>query len=80
MSQLHILPCLDTAELAATHRRALDIPRHVANELGHSAVAVSKEGVFINRSRQRVDFSHVVESACAARTSVAPAASCYSIS
>ena len=73
MNQLHILPHIDSDELASAYRRALDIPRDVAKKLGHSAVAASREGAYVNRSGERVDISGAVESACAARISIAPA-------
>jgi uncharacterized protein (TIGR02452 family) len=69
---LKILPCLDSDELAASRRRELDIPRNVAAALGMSAVEAALNGYYVNRSGARVDWSHYVEAACAAKVSIPP--------
>lgn len=43
---LKILPCLDSSELAAARKRGLDIPYHVAAELGRSAVEFAEGGQY----------------------------------
>ena len=72
MNQLHILPCLDSAELAVTNRQALNIPRHLATDLGRSAVAVSRAGSYRTTSGMDVNFSHLFEAAKSSRLSIAP--------
>ena len=46
MSQLILLPCLDSAERAARCREVLDIPRARAAELGRTAVEATETGVY----------------------------------
>jgi uncharacterized protein (TIGR02452 family) len=72
MNQLHLLPCLDSAELAAANRQALDIPRHVATDLGHSAVAASRAGRYLTLSGMEVNFSDLVAAAMSSKLSIAP--------
>jgi hypothetical protein len=47
MSTLHILPCLDSEQMAASRRQELDIPRDVAAALGRSAVEQPTKFEFI---------------------------------
>jgi uncharacterized protein (TIGR02452 family) len=69
---LKILPCLDSDELANSRRRELDIPRNVAAALGRSAVEAAANGYYVNGSGAKVDWSHYVDVACAAKVSVPP--------
>jgi hypothetical protein len=46
MSQLILLPCLDSKERAARCREVLDIPRARAAELGRTAVTATETGVY----------------------------------
>ena len=72
MSELHILPCLDSAELAASRRHELDIPRSVAAALGRSAVEAAQVGLYITESHQEVQWHDAVQAACAAKISIDP--------
>jgi len=72
MNSLHILPCLDSEGLAETCRRALDIPRPVAVDLGQSAVAVSKQGFYWNRSGIQISIAQAVDVALAQRRDFPP--------
>ena len=46
MSQIILLPCLDSKERAARGREVLDIPRARAAELGRTAVTATETGVY----------------------------------
>ena len=70
-----ILPCLDSVEMSASRRQELDIPRNVAAELGKSAVKAAVEGQYECGDGAKVDWSHHVQAACAARVSIPPGAS-----
>ena len=72
MSKLHILPCLDSAEMAAARRQELSIPRDVAAALGRSAVAAARNGFYVTKAGGEVDWRDAVQAACAARRSIAP--------
>ena len=69
---LKLLPCLDSAEMAATRRRELDLPRDVAAELGRSAVAAITDGYYFDRTDRRVDWSREVQAARDAKVSIRP--------
>ena len=71
---LTILPCLDSAEMAAARRQELDIPRRVAAALGRSAVEAAGNGYYLTKSGKKVDWSHYVEAARLAKRSIAPGA------
>ena len=71
---LTILPCLDSAEMAAARRQELDIPRRVAAALGRSAVEAAGNGRRLTKSGKKVDWSHYVEAARLAKRSIAPGA------
>ena len=43
---LKILACLDSVELAKARRQELNIPRHVAAQLGRSAVEAATRGYY----------------------------------
>lgn len=71
-SKLALLPCLDSAEMSEFCRQALEIPRHIAAALGASAVQPANEGRYLGPAGDRVDWSHHVQSARAAKQSIAP--------
>lgn len=70
MSTLHILPCLDSAEMAASRRQELDIPREVAAALGRSAVNAARDGRYVTKTSQEVVWRDAVQAACAAKRSI----------
>ena len=72
MSKLHILPCLDSDEAAESHKLTLLIDHSVAAELGHTAVAASREGSYLDRAGDRVDIRNAVQAARTAKISIAP--------
>ncbi len=72
MSKLNILPCLDSAELAASRRQELDIPRSVAAALGRSAVKAAQEGFYISETGEEVNWRDAVQTACTAKLSIGP--------
>ena len=69
---LKILPCLDSDELADSRRRELNIPHDGASALGRPAVEAADNGYYVNRSGAKVDWSHYVQAACAAKVSIPP--------
>lgn len=70
--RLVVLPCLDSAEMAASRRRELDIPRGVAAELGKSAVEAVRTGYYHNQAGEKIDWSTEVQAACSAKRSIPP--------
>lgn len=72
MPKLHILPCLDSAEMAALRRQELDIPRDVAAALGRSAVAAVRQGYYVSAAGQQVEWRDAVQMACARKVSIPP--------
>lgn len=72
MSTLRILPCLDSAQMAASRRQELEIPRDVAAALGRSAVNAARDGRYVTRAGQEVVWRHAVEAASAAKRSIPP--------
>ena len=72
MSELHILPCLDSEQMAALRRQELDISRDVATALGQSAVRASQEGFYVTKTGQQVVWRDAVLAACSAKVSIAP--------
>jgi uncharacterized protein (TIGR02452 family) len=72
MSQLHLLPCLDSEAMAASRRRELHIPREVAAALGRSAVEAAREGLYVTEAGQAVVWRDAVYAACAAKRSIPP--------
>lgn len=72
MSPLQILPHLDTAQMADSRRRELDISRDFAAELGRSAVDFANRGHYITQDGRSVDWSESVRLARAAKISIAP--------
>lgn len=69
---LKLLPCLDSAEIAAARQRELDVPRDVAAALGRSAVEAAERGYYVHGAEQRVDWRHGVQAARSARRSIPP--------
>ena len=72
MGKLRILPCLDSDERAAHCRRALQIPRELAAQLGHSAVQLAESGGYRTTDGQPVNWKNAVESACSRTISLPP--------
>jgi len=72
MNQLHLLPCLDCDEMADSRREELNISRHIAMDLGTSAVDISRKGVFTNSIGQSVSFGIAVQNACVNKRSIPP--------
>lgn len=70
MSDLVLLPCLDSETMAAARRRELDIPRDVAAELGRSAVEAATRGFYTLRDGRTVTWRHAVEAAGAVKRSI----------
>jgi hypothetical protein len=54
MSALHILPCLDSEQMAACRRQQLNIKRDVAAALGHSAVQAERNGFYLTKDGEEV--------------------------
>src|SRR5262245_54324925 len=69
---LFIVPCLDSAEMAAARRRELDISRDVAAALGRSAVEAAVSGFYFNKAGEKVDLSSLVRAACFGQRSIPP--------
>jgi uncharacterized protein (TIGR02452 family) len=69
---LKMLSCLDSNELAAARRRELAIPTDRAAALGRTAVQAALEGYYISAEGEKVDWSHDVQAACAAKVSIPP--------
>lgn len=69
---LEILPCLDSAEMAASRRRELDVSPQKAAELGRSAVRAIAQGYYVNGAGERVDWAGLVQAACSGKMSIAP--------
>lgn len=72
MSELQILPCLDSARRSASRSRELNIPRDVAAKLGRSALEAAREGVYIAQHHQKIVWREAVKAACAAKLSIRP--------
>jgi uncharacterized protein (TIGR02452 family) len=72
MNQLHIVPCLDSDEIADSRRKELSIPRGIAADLGRSAVEAAREGEYINGAGQRIIWRDAVQAAIASKLSIAP--------
>jgi uncharacterized protein (TIGR02452 family) len=72
MRKLHILPCLDSEQMASSRRQELNIPRDVAAALGQSAVEAAREGVYVTKAGQEVVWRDAVQAACAAKLSIDP--------
>jgi len=66
------LPCADSPERAEACRRALELPRDRAAELGRTAVEAAGQGFYSDDSGARVDWRAQVEAALAAKRSIRP--------
>lgn len=71
---LTIAPWLDSEQMAETRRRELDVQRDFAAALGRSAVEAANNGRYFNKAREKVDWKHLVDAACAAKRSIPPSA------
>lgn len=67
---IELLPCRDSAEMAAARQRELDLSHAAALKLGESAVEAIRLGYYRDRLGRRVDWSREVEQAQAARLSL----------
>ncbi|PWT79986.1 MAG: TIGR02452 family protein, partial [Acidobacteria bacterium] len=72
MSKLHLLPCLDSEQMAASRRRELNIPSDLAAALGRSAVEAAREGFYVTKAGEKVVWRDAVQAACAAKLSIDP--------
>lgn len=72
MSKLHLLPCLDSEQMAACRRQELTIPKDVAAALGRSAVEVARAGLYVTKAGQEVVWRDAVQAACVAKLSIDP--------
>src|SRR4029079_9581017 len=72
---LLVLPCLDSPEMAESRRRELDIPGHIAAELGESAMRAAVSGTYVTGDGHEVVWRHLVQAACAGKRSISPEAS-----
>jgi uncharacterized protein (TIGR02452 family) len=69
---LVILPCLDSAEMAAARKAELDILRNTAAALGRSAVQAARDGFYVTRDGQKVIWKDAAHAARAAKRSISP--------
>lgn len=74
MNKLHILPCLDSEEMAQSRKKELDIDRRFAASLGLSAVDAIQAGFYISESGEKVAWKEAVEKANASKLSIPPEA------
>ena len=72
MSKLHVLPCLDSEQTAASRQQELNIARDVAAALGRSAVQAAREGFYVINAGQQIVWRDEVQAACAAKRSIEP--------
>jgi uncharacterized protein (TIGR02452 family) len=72
MSNLYILPCLDSEQMATARRHELNIPRDAAIALGRSAVEAVRTGRYATKGGQQVVWRDAVQAACAAKLSIRP--------
>ena len=72
MSNLHLLPCLDSEELALSRRVELQLPHAFAASLGSSALEAARVGVYQTQDGRRIDWKQHVEAALAAKRSIRP--------
>ena len=71
-TRLVSLPCIDSRAIAELRRRELDIEKRKAAALGRSTVEASRSGHYLDAGGRKVDFRSLVETACAAKRSIAP--------
>jgi uncharacterized protein (TIGR02452 family) len=69
---LELLAPLDSPAMAEKCRRDLDMPRHIAAELGESALSASRVGVYRNSDGNEIVIRELVSHAVAARLSIPP--------
>lgn len=72
MSNLRVLPCLDSEEMAASRRKELDISRDFARSLGRSAVVASTQGAYLTPSGDKIVWRDAVESGRQKKISIPP--------
>lgn len=72
MSKLYTLPCLDSAQMAASRRQELHIHIDTAAALGQSAAEAACEGFYITNTGQKIVWHDLVQTACTAKQSIAP--------
>jgi uncharacterized protein (TIGR02452 family) len=71
-SELVVLSCLDSSDMATSRQRELDIPRDKAAALGRSAVEAASLGYYLNDAGEKVDWSAQVRHARSAKKSISP--------
>ena len=71
-SALRVLPCVDSAQMAAARRRELDIPREEAQRLGRSALEAIEAGRYLTGSGKVVAWADAVQAARSAKRSISP--------
>ena len=69
---IHVLSCVDSADMATARRRELEIPWQVAAKLGRSAVEISRQGFYVNPDGNRINIKPSVLAACAGKRSIRP--------
>jgi len=72
VSSLRVLPCLDSKEMATARKRAQKIPRQLAAAMGRSAVQAAASGRYLREDGREVVWHDAVQTACAAKISIAP--------
>lgn len=72
MSRLTILPCSDSAALAAAREKELHLSRDRAIYETRITVAAIENGFYTNSHQQLVDWSRMVVDACVAKRSIPP--------
>ena len=71
MSNIRILPCLYSYELAETRRSELALKPELAESLGRSAVEAIELGYYLT-DQGKVDWSEAVRAACKSKLSIVP--------
>lgn len=74
MKKLHILPWLDSEEMAQSRKKELDVDRRFAASLGLSAVDAIQAGFYISESGEKVGWKEAVEKADTSKLSIPPEA------
>ena len=72
LKMLKMLSCLDSMELAESHRLQLDIARTIAAALGRSAMEAAERGYYISQTGTKVDWSSDVQAAISGKISIPP--------
>jgi uncharacterized protein (TIGR02452 family) len=72
INKLHLLPCLDSEQMALSRRRELNISRDDAAALGRSAVKAALRGFYVTLAGQKIDWLDAIQTACAAKVSIRP--------